>query len=126
MCVDICHTSEALFHDNRVGNFSFSTSFGSFGGKIQRDRPGEGGSRSYDKNIKGNILSFEKFMIYEFCFANVLSPVHRKRLDVCGVERRGDKVKLRILIHYFIVLDVIFFEILSNSVIRIHLDLQFN
>lgn len=24
---------KALFHDNRVGNFSFSTSFGSFGGK---------------------------------------------------------------------------------------------
>jgi hypothetical protein len=26
-------------------------------------------SKKYDKNIKGNILSFEKFMIYEFCLA---------------------------------------------------------
>jgi hypothetical protein len=24
--------------------------------------------KEHDKNIKGNILSFEKFMIYEFCF----------------------------------------------------------
>lgn len=28
---------------------------------------------SHDKNIKGNKLSFEKFMIYEFCFANIFS-----------------------------------------------------
>lgn len=39
MCVDICHTKKALFHDNIVGNFSFSTSFGSFEGK-SRDRQG--------------------------------------------------------------------------------------
>jgi len=28
--------------------------------------------RAHDKNIKGNILSFENFMIYEFCFVNKL------------------------------------------------------
>jgi hypothetical protein len=55
--------------------------------------------KEHDKNIKGNILSFEKIMIYEFCFANSLDV--RKRGNDRGRRYEGN-FYLRLRINFVI------------------------